>query len=187
LKNNIINEIKSGNHEVILDIYKLYRNDFIRWAVANFNVTVEESKDVFQDVLTAFYQNVSSGKLNQLNCKLRTYLFQIGKFKLINLKNNEQQKLKYEEDTLYVTASGIESINEFYHHKDVQYNLSNYLNLLCEDCRTMIELFYIKEIPLKQIANIMGFKNEDVAKNKRYECFKKLAGFYQREKQSGKY
>ena len=187
MKNNIINEIKSGNHEVILDIYKLYRNDFIRWAVANFNVTVEESKDVFQDVLTAFYQNVSSGKLNQLNCKLRTYLFQIGKFKLINLKNSEQQRLKYEEEMLYVTASGIESINEFYHHKDIEDNLSNYLNLLCEDCRTMIELFYLKEKSLKEIAVIMGFKNEDVAKNKRYECFKKLTGIYQREKQGGKY
>jgi len=185
LKTNIITEIKSGNDDVLMDIYKKYRNDFIRWAVANYNVTVEESKDVFQDILTAFYQNILSGRLTELNCELRTFLFQLGKFKLINIKKRELHKLRYEEETLYVTPTGIEPIYDFYNEKHFHYNLSNYLNHLCDNCRMMIELFYIKELPLKQIAIMMGYKNEDVAKNKRYECFKKLTVIYQKEKQSG--
>jgi DNA-directed RNA polymerase specialized sigma24 family protein len=84
LKNDIINSIKSGKKEALPDIYKTYRNDFIEWAVANYNVTIEEAKDVFQDIIIAFYNNILEGKLIELNCELRTFLFQIGKFKLLN-------------------------------------------------------------------------------------------------------
>ncbi|MBK6986715.1 MAG: hypothetical protein IPH32_19140 [Bacteroidetes bacterium] len=37
-----------------------------------------------------------------------------------------------------------------------------------------IELYYFKELDMKSIAEEMGYKNADAAKEK-YECFKKLA------------
>ena len=93
LKNKIITEIKSGNHEVIMDVYKKYRNDFIRWAVAHFNVTVEESKDIFQDVLITFYQNVSSGVVGSKEYRvfgtLRCRTFGINAVEELALTNTE--------------------------------------------------------------------------------------------------
>lgn len=185
MKTDFINSIKSGKKDVLLDVYKRYRNDFVRWAVTNYNVSIEEAKDVFQDIIISLYQNVMDGKLTELNCELRTFLYQIGKFKLLNLKKREQHKTLYEEDFLYKTQIGVDTFFDTEEEKYINHKLTNYLTHLCENCRTLIDLFYIKELPLKKIAKVMGYKSEDVAKKKRYECFKKLTVIYQKEKQSG--
>jgi predicted DNA-binding protein YlxM (UPF0122 family) len=64
----------------------------------------------------------------------------------------------------------IKKKNEF-----IKDTVKKYLNEQCEDCKKVLELYYFKDLDMKTIAEEMGYKNADVAKKKKYECFKKLA------------
>jgi RNA polymerase sigma factor (sigma-70 family) len=185
LEKSIISRIKSGDSTALLKIYKTHRNDFIHWAITNYQVTIEEAKDVFQEVVIDFYESISENRLTSLTCELKTYLFQMGKFKLINLKKKEFHKHSYQQSIFNGPPQSIDNIREEEHAAYINYKVTNYMNLLCDKCRLVIELFYLKELPLKQVAKIAGYKNEEVAKKKRYECFKKLTEIYKREKNVG--
>jgi len=96
-RQNILQQIRNGNHQPILDIYTLYRNNFIQWAVTHYSVDEDEAKDVFQEVILAFYENVKEGTLLILESDLKTYLFAIGKHKLFNLIKKSSRSSNFSE------------------------------------------------------------------------------------------
>ena len=46
--------------------------------------------------------------------------------------------------------------------------------LLGEKCRDSIDLFYFQKKTMQEIATLLGWANEDVAKKEKYRCLKKL-------------
>ena len=49
------------------------------------------------------------------------------------------------------------------------------LSHLGEDCQKVLLYFYYERIKMKEIANRMNFANDQVARNKKVKCLKKLA------------
>ncbi|HRH65476.1 MAG TPA: sigma-70 family RNA polymerase sigma factor [Bacteroidia bacterium] len=172
---NILNEIKNGNFQPLYDIYRKYRNEFIQWAVHNYSCTEPEARDIFQETIIRFYQNSTSGKLSVLTSDLKTYLWAIGKYQLLNL-------IKYKNRT--VTFSSPELINQIERTdptvEETEQELKNKelvnrcLGLLDDKSRRIIELYYLEGKDMASIAVELGYKNADVAKKKKYEVMKKL-------------
>lgn len=169
----VVKAIKQGDEQPLLEIYRQYRNEFLTWAVFNYSCSSEEAKDIFQDSILAFYENVKNDSLTQLTCDIKTYIFGIGKYKLLNLiKRNAR----------LVTLDGHEMINEGENNLDIMHDkehnrkiVEEYLNKLPEKDREILRLYYIEGQDMKTIAEKMGYKNANVAKKKKYEVFKKLA------------
>jgi hypothetical protein len=86
--NDIIGELKNGNEKVLVFLYKEYRDEFIQFAHKNYGLSREELKDVFQETIIAFHQNVISGRLQNLTSDVKTYLFAIGKRQASTHKKN---------------------------------------------------------------------------------------------------
>jgi len=154
----LFSAIKSGNNEVLFKIYKQYRNDFIRWAITNYKVSIEQAKLVYKEVLITFYEEINSGVLTACNCDIRTYLFQKARIKLVRMAKKEKSKAN-----LQVSAPE-------YAKKPA--NL--YLNQLSSTSKMVIQLFYINGMPMKEVAEAMGFRDATAAKKKRFECFHQL-------------
>jgi len=152
----LISAIKSGNNEVLLKIYKQYRNDFIRWAMSNYKVSIEQAKLVYKEVLIAFYEKINSGELTVCNGDIRTYLFQKARIRLIRISKK--------------TKASAPATAQLY----AKANSNLYLNQLSGNCKMVIQLFYINGLPMKEVAEAMGFKDAAAAKKKRYECFQQL-------------
>ncbi|MEJ5961176.1 RNA polymerase sigma factor [Pedobacter immunditicola] len=154
----LISAIKSGNNDVLLKIYKQYRNDFIRWAISNYKVSMEQAKLVYKEVLIAFYEKINAGALTACNGDIRTYLFQKARIRLIRISKTDRnigsQPVVMQK---YVTP-----------HSDL------YLNQLSSNCRMVIQLFYINGLPLREVAETMGFNDVAAVKKKRFECFQQL-------------
>lgn len=54
--------------------------------------------------------------------------------------------------------------------KNERYRLyQKHFQLLGSDCQKLLQLFFDK-VPLKQIAQIMGYKSEKYAKKRKYRC-----------------
>lgn len=173
---SLIHNIKQGNQQPLVDAYKLYRNEFIHFAFTNYGCDSENAKDIFQDVLIAFYDNIKTGKLIELTSDVKTYLFAIGKFKIINFQKREQRSVTFSDFNLSMVKEPIENTMADKEEQEfIKTTINRFLNEQCEDCKKVLEMYYFEELDMKTIAKKMGYKNADVAKKKKYECFKKLA------------
>lgn len=173
---NIIEKIKTGDNQPLYNLYNEFRDDFIRWALNTFPVNEEEAKDVFQECIIRFYRNITNNSLQHLTCDIKTYLWAIGKYQLLNLTKIKQRTVTYSTDKLINTTEAAEDSmsnkEEENHNKEM---VRQHLSLLDEKSRRILEMYYLEGKDMKTIAEEIGYKNADVAKKKKYEVMKKLA------------
>lgn len=143
------------------------------WSGNRYGATDEQAKDVFQDAIIAFYQNIVSGKLTELTSTAKTYLFEIGKRKMINLLERER-RITYECEPHLMNGRENEDFmneeNKAYSEEQLKEAIAN----LPDDCQRVLELFYFREYDMDSVAREMGYKNADTAKSKKSLCMKKL-------------
>ena len=169
-------EIKNGNDSALVELYKLYRNEFINWSYNNYHISSDDAKDIFQETIIAFYNNVRIDQLTELRSDLKTYLFAIGKFKTLTFLKKHNRLVTYSDfNVLKVVEPTENTMDNKAEQEFIKETVRKFLNEQCEDCKKVLELYYFKEMNMKAIAKEMGYKNSDVAKKKKYECFKKLA------------
>jgi RNA polymerase sigma factor (sigma-70 family) len=170
---DLINRIKSGDEKILILLYENYRDEFINWSNKNFGAQKEQAKDAFQEAILDFNDNIVSGKLLDLTCSFKTYLFQIGRNKVINILRKEQ-RLTYH-DNLHLIK-----VNEYLDFMDeenksfTQEQISQAMEKLPDDCKEVLKLHYFKEYDMESIAREMSYKNADTAKSKKAVCMKRL-------------
>jgi len=172
----ILEKIKAGDHQPLYNLYDEYRDDFIRWALNNYPCNEEEAKDVFQEVIIRFYNNVINNSLLHLSCDIKTYLWAIGKYQLLNLTKNKKKTVTFSSDELIkdseTTDESMSKKEDENHNKEM---VRQHLALLDEKSKKILVLYYLEGKDMKTIAEEMGYKNSDVAKKRKYEVMKKLA------------
>lgn len=171
--NIILDKIRSGDDSPIYDLYQLYRNEFIVWSKSTYKCSEEQAKDAFQEAILDFHQNVITGQLTELSSTIKTYLFQIGKFKLLNIQKKEG-RLTYH-DALHLIENG--EVSQFMEDENKAYTqeqISKAIEKLPDDCQKVLKLFYFNEFDMESIAREMEYKNADTAKSKKSLCMKNL-------------
>jgi RNA polymerase sigma factor (sigma-70 family) len=170
---NIVQELLDGNHNCLKDLYRQYRNEFVRWAKRYYNANEELSQDVFQDALIDFHQNIVTGRLKEFTSTVKTYLFQLGKHKLSNALKKER-RITYHEDLKLIHGKEYENFmkseEDCYSAEEVKAAIAK----LPDDCQKILRLYYFSEYDMGSIAREMGYKNADTAKSKKSLCMKKL-------------
>ncbi len=171
---HIIQEkLRRGDETPLYDLYRAYRNEFITWSRNNYKSSDEQAKDAFQDAMLDFHQNVLTGKLTELTSSLKTYIFQIGKHKILNIQKKESRMTYH--DALHLINNGellqfMEEENKAY----TQEQISVAIEKLPEDCQKVLKLYYFNEYDMDSIAREMNYKNSDTAKSKKSLCMKNL-------------
>ena len=167
----IIEAIKSGSERILLLIYEVHRNDFIKWASQNYNISSEEAKDHFQEAIIALYHNVKTGATETIETSLRTYLYSIGKNSILN---NIRHK-NYEDSFKKSNESQFHNPIEDVHDKEyLEQMVKKIFNLIGHPCKDILDMYYNKRFDMESIAKRMGYKNANVAKKKKYECIKEI-------------
>lgn len=171
--NIILDKLRNGDESPIYELYQLYRNEFIAWSGSNYKATKDQAKDAFQDAILDFHQNVITGQLTELTSTIKTYLFQIGKFKLINIQKKEG-RLTYHEALHLIEGGEVSQYMEEENKAYTQEQISKAIEKLPADCQQVLKLFYFNEYDMESIAREMNYKNADTAKSKKSVCMKNL-------------
>jgi RNA polymerase sigma factor (sigma-70 family) len=171
--NIILDKLRSGDDSPIFDLYKLYRNEFIVWSKSTYRANEEQAKDAFQEAVLDFHQNVISGHLTELSSTIKTYLFQIGKHKLLNIQKKEQ-RMTYHEALHLIENGEAEKFMEEEQKAYSQEQISKAIEKLPEDCQKVLKLFYFNEYDMDSIARELNYKNADTAKSKKSVCMRNL-------------
>ena len=163
---------KGGTEETAVLRFVYQSNRPAIWEMVRQNSgSVEEAKDVFQEAVLAFYENVQADKFNA-DSKVSTYLFGIARFIWLNRlkRNGIGQKIKAQLEQNVIDPGFLPSML-----KQEQEELVNQFFLkLGEKCRQVLSLSFYRHFSMQEIAAEMGFDNEQVARNKKYQCLKKL-------------
>ena len=172
--NEILNRIESGDESALEYLYKKYYRMMVKMIIRN-SGTEDEAKDIYQEALIVFWQNVTKGKF-VLTSKISTYLYSICQ----NLWRKELERkgrFSNEEIDLYTKKVGVElkstKILDI-DRKEKTAIINQCIQQLGETCRKILTYYYFDQFSMKKIAEMMGFANADTAKTKKYKCKKQL-------------
>lgn len=133
--------------------------------------TEADAEDIFQDSLIALYNKATQGSL-VLTASLQTYIYSIAKnlwFKKLRVKHRNVE-LKDTHENLPIAEDLFDSIVK----NERSEIIADILESMGEDCKKVLRYFYFDRLKMKEIMQLMGWQSEQVAKNKKSSCMKKL-------------
>lgn len=168
----IIEEIKNGNKKELADIYKAHRSEFVSWATRHYQCSPEEARDIYQASIIIFYDNIVKEKLQHLNGSVKTYLFAIGKNKIMELRRADKKFVPEpaSDDFDIADVTDVDSARKELHLQVIRQCLEK----LGDPCKTMLELYYFHETGLEELATKLHYKNSDTVKNLKSRCLLRL-------------
>lgn len=163
----LLNGILRNDNVILQHIYKNYYYKVNLYIKKN-SGDDDDANDVFQEAIIVVYRKLKANDL-VINCAFETYLYSVCKFlwlkQLAHQKSEKEVKI---ESTLFET--------EFDHdfselvEKNERFKLyQKHFQLLGSDCQKLLQLFFDR-VPLKQIAQIMGFSGEKYVKKRKFKC-----------------
>lgn len=180
-EHSLIERIKYKDSEKGLEeIYKKYRNEFVLWAIRHHACTMDEAKDVFQQSVIIFYENIRSGKVTQLTTQIKTYLFGIGKNKVLELIRVNSKRDSQYNDQIYIDNDYLYSeVDDDYEMK--LRNVEDCLVKLGDPCKSILDQYYYHKKSMVEISEILDYKNSDTVKNMKYKCLQRLRQIFNSE------
>ena len=168
----ILEGLRLRSDYIINFIYKEFF-PLIRFLVTENGGLEEDAEDIFQDGIIILYNKISLNQLS-LTSSFKTYMYSVCR----NLWLQKLNKRKAIFDKLTDVEGFIDlpqdilleaSLEEAEMHRIIQIHFLS----LPDDCQKVLKLF-LKNIPLREIAGIMGFKTENYAKTRKYLCKQEL-------------
>ena len=165
----------SHNREVDLSLKYLYRShyEFLGRYVVNNNGSWDDAQDIFQEVMVAFVNLVNAGRFRGKS-SIKTFLYSLNKNIWLNeLKKRgrtQVREMKYEtasEKTEHGVSAALEA-------REANAGLMKVMEELGETCKKILLLYYYENQSMKEILTSLDYENEQVVRNKKYKCLKRL-------------
>lgn len=165
----IINGLRKNESSSVKVLYKEFF-PVIRSIVERNSGNHQDAEDVFQDGLIVLFKRVSCQSFT-LHCSLKTYFYAIckniwlqrleRKYRLLYQADFEvnEDRDAYTVDSNQLKEQQLEKLRLYQQH----------FMTLPKDCQTLLTLFF-RKISLKEIAGILGLKDENYAKTRKYLC-----------------
>ncbi|MCB0838543.1 MAG: sigma-70 family RNA polymerase sigma factor [Bacteroidetes bacterium] len=170
---DLLTAIQSGGRdcdEAMAYLYRMHVDKIVSFVVAR-NGSREEAKDVFQDSLVNLLIGVRKGKF-EVKSTIGTYLYAISKnlwYRRFNRSTMEDsykqanQKPDIGEETPEILLMG----------DDQKKMVDGLLGSLKTKCKEVL-LLWAQKFSMKEIADELGYQNDQVVRNKKNLCLKEL-------------
>ncbi len=169
----LVYDLRKGGEEAFQYCYTeflpLVRNWFKTQKVAQV-----EADDLFQEALLVVYDNVRKSDF-QLQSKLSTYILSICKYMWYNRsrKLSAMKTDNYGEEV--EVLKWVEQDMEFFQQQEEHYlKLQEALDELGEPCKGLLEAYYVQDLSMKEISEMMEYTNANNAKTQKYKCLNRL-------------
>lgn len=156
--------------KVIAEVYNVFRNEFIQFGL-KMNSNKEDVVDAYQDAIVALHHNLMWDKVLENSSSVKTYLFSIGKHKILNsLKGkNNQTNIELEMPASISIANSNEKDSTMLSEKLIQS-----FDLLGETCKKILDYYYYRRYSIEAIKNALDMKSENSVKANKSRCIKQL-------------
>jgi RNA polymerase sigma factor (sigma-70 family) len=170
----LLSDLRSGDRidDAIRTIYRSYF-DSLGWYVMNNNGSRHDAEDVFQEVILSFVDLVQKNKFRG-ESSIKTFLFALNRHAWLNELKKRGRTLKREES--YQKGQQLEELNvsDLIVHREERKRIESLMELLGDTCKKILLLFYYENLSITEILNNLHYENEQVVRNKKSKCLKKL-------------
>ncbi|SDZ79166.1 RNA polymerase sigma factor [Bizionia paragorgiae] len=166
----IVQLFKNGQRsKAFKELYKLYPR--IEKLILSKGGTKADASDVFQESLIILNRNLEKSDF-KLTSSFYTYLYSVSRFvwKDSQKQFSKQELHDFNTDQVSVFHSVLEEQKYLF--------AENAFRKLGERCQDLLQRFYLQKMSFKDIAEVMQFKSEKIAKNQKYKCLKKAKDIY---------
>ena len=170
---------KAGRDEVLVSLYhdKVLRNK-VEYVAAKYGGQKIDLDLIFNSTLMQFVKTVIKKKDFSIQSSLYSYMSGITKYILLNerKKNNQLRtediddqydiKADHTPESLIIDQSKVDQLNEL-------------LQKLGKNCKEVL-MHWANGYSMKEIAVLMNYKSDMMAKKKKYKCFKELLDYLEK-------
>ncbi|MEM9546838.1 MAG: sigma-70 family RNA polymerase sigma factor [Bacteroidota bacterium] len=170
---------KKGRDEVIERLYydEVLRNK-IRGVIRKYGAKESDFEDVLTTTLMQFVKTVVKNKEMQITSSLHAYLCGISKYVWMN-HSKKANKIQVENiDDQYDIKSDTTPESLLLDHSRIDI-LNELLGRLGKNCREVL-LLWANDYSMKEIAKAMNYKSDNMAKKKKYQCFKEVLDYLEK-------
>lgn len=161
--------LQNGDEKMLRQVYRQHYQMVVNLVINN-GGSLQEAKDVYQEVIIIFYEKVKEVDF-ELKCRIKTFLYSVARrlwLKQLQRKNRFTSNLS---DTEEYEEVAWEEVGK----KEDQYNAMHAaLESIGEPCRSILKDFYMNNQSMEEITEKFGYTNADNAKNQKYKCLKRL-------------
>ena len=164
-------DVRSGKMVALEQVYNSCKIEFINFA-KKYSIQEQEIIDIYQDSILTLYENISHKKIKSYSATIKTYLFSVGKYKILN---HAKSRNRVELDTInesehfnYQPEMGI----TFKEKNKLELNTA--LQLLGDVCKRLLVMSYYQGIKNNELLNHFGYKNDQTLRANKSRCLRKL-------------
>lgn len=167
---NIIHNVDM--ERTISYLYKTHYESLAKYILHN-SGSEQDAEDIFQEVVVMFIRSVQLKKFRG-ESSIKTFLFSLNRNTWLNeLKRRgraDAREQKYE-----LTASAEHNAaDRMIEHREGHQLVMDTMEKLGDDCKQILLLYYYENMSMKEIVEETHYENEQVVRNKKYKCMKKL-------------
>ncbi len=170
----ILEFFKNGQREkAFAQLYQLYPK--IEKLILSKGGRKQDASDVFQEALIVLYRKLQSSNF-KLTASFYTYLYSVSRY--IWSDTQKQHSNPETSGSQNELVDFEEEISKTIHEEKKYRFAENAFSELGERCQRLLLMFYHKKMSFKEIANVMQFKSEKIAKNQKYKCLQKAKDIF---------
>src|SRR5829696_3685932 len=153
----------------------LYREHFelLSRYILNNSGNEQDAEDIFQEVVVAFINLVKAGKFRG-ESSIKTFLFSLNKNIWLNELKRRGRAMAREEKYERQNVGEALTVDAAMELRQSKAELMQVINELGENCKKILLLFYYENRSMKEIVDYLPYENEQVVRNKKSKCLKKL-------------
>ena len=158
-------------------VYNTHKSGFMAFVRSYFpGFSLQDAEEIYNDSFLVTYNDIQTGKLNNLTCSLQTYINQVGKYKIFDFYKKKKIQTDYFEDipVSYILGG---RIDEIWENATSERKIEIYTFIEKMDdvkCKKIIFAYYYDGLSMDAIAKGMDMKNADVAKTTKSRCLRKM-------------
>ena len=164
---------KEGRDKVLTHLYHNERlRNSIQSVIYKMGGTQENFKDIFANTLMQFVKTVVHKPDLEIKHEMNTYITSIAKYLWLADKRKEDKYSQTEIET-GIEEEWQDGPESLVIKKEKIHLLEELLGQLGKNCKEVL-MYWANGFKMKEIAQMLHYKSADMAKKKKYKCFKSL-------------
>ncbi len=165
----ILKGILRHDNLILSFIYKQYFYKVHAFVKRN-NGSEDDVSDVFQEAIIVIYRKLKENDLLFENRSFEVYLFSVCRLLwLKNLKKRKDERDKIIESLPFNQELYDDDLNNIIEKNERYLLYQKHFRNISTDCQKILQMFFDK-VPIRQIAQVMGFKSEKYVKTRKFKC-----------------
>ena len=133
----------------------------------------QDAEDIFQESIMVFVDMVQRGKFRG-ESSIKTFLYAIARNLWLNAMKKRDRMFVRDTEQQGISESESEDLQAALIRSESKRAVLDFIGQLGETCRKILVHYYYEDLSMKEICGRMHYESEQVVRNQKYKCMKKL-------------